>query len=110
MKVMMHATTAEAIDAERDRQHEKWGEQNHNPLEWLAVLTEEVGEAAQEALRWRFDGDSEARRWIFANRLHEELIQVAAVAVAAAESLERNELAHPVMFDEEGAWRASRSS
>ena len=34
------------VVAERDRQDAKWGEQNHNPPVWLAILTEEVGELA----------------------------------------------------------------
>jgi len=35
------------ILAERRRQDEKWGEQNHDDLRWLAILTEEVGELAK---------------------------------------------------------------
>lgn len=43
------------IARERDRQDAKWGPQNHSPLEWMAILSEEVGEAAKEALEhhWR---------------------------------------------------------
>ena len=69
---------SEIID-ERDRQDEKWGEQNHVPLKWLAILGEEVGEANKAVL----DGDGE--------NLSEELIQVAATAVAFLQSLERNQ-------------------
>ena len=39
------------IVAERQKQDAKWGEQNHNPIEWSAILTEECGEVAKEALR-----------------------------------------------------------
>lgn len=90
---------------ERGRQHEKWGEQNHpsfgggvdwsrvgGDLEtearaslvaglvgggpsWAAVLTEEVGEALREP-------DPE--------KLRAELVQIAAVAVAWIESMDRN--------------------
>lgn len=71
------------VEAERYKQDAKWGEQNHTPAEWLAVLTEEVGEVAQEVLRHRFGGRS-------LRSYREELIQVAAVAVAMAECLDRD--------------------
>ena len=51
--------------------------------EWLAVLMEEVGEAAREVLRQRVVGDGDVRR------LREELVQVAAVAVQWVEALDR---------------------
>jgi hypothetical protein len=40
-----------AVTAERQRQNTKWGPQHHGPAEWLAILMEEVGEAAQAALQ-----------------------------------------------------------
>lgn len=65
------------VQAERERQDVKWGEQNHHPFVWLAILQEEVGEAAKAALEGcPLD-------------YHKEMIQVAAVAVAALECLER---------------------
>lgn len=75
---------------ERHRQNGKWGEQNHKPIEWLAILGEEVGEATKEALEhhFKYKGDQTERLM----RLREELIQVSAVAVAMIESLDRNEL------------------
>lgn len=42
------------IKAERQRQNQKWGEQNHSVIEWQAILMEEVGEAAKEAVDWHF--------------------------------------------------------
>lgn len=36
------------VGYERSRQEIKWGPQHHTPEEWLAILAEEVGEAAQE--------------------------------------------------------------
>ena len=61
------------VKAERDKQDSKWGVQRHGPDGWLAILTEEVGEVAKSVLE--------------GNGLHyrKELIQVAAVAVAAIE-------------------------
>jgi len=63
------------IVAERRRQDEKWGEQNHAPVKWLAILLEEAGEAAKAAL------ENEYGLYV------QELVQVAAVAVVAIESL-----------------------
>lgn len=40
------------VEYERERQEDKWGPQHHTPEEWLAILAEEVGEAAREV---RFD-------------------------------------------------------
>ena len=83
---MTRADIYAAIDAERDRQAAKWA----GPHAWgsgdcsssrvhtivkSAVLTEECGEVARAVL----DGGQ--------NSLREELIQVAAVAVAWLESL-----------------------
>lgn len=62
---------------ERERQDEKWGEQNHGRYKWLAILAEELGEAAAAALK----GETENYR--------KEMIQVAAVAVSAVESHDR---------------------
>lgn len=36
------------ISAERSRQDRKWGPQHHSPEVWMAILMEEVGEAADE--------------------------------------------------------------
>lgn len=65
------------VDNERNMQDLKWGEQNHEPLMWLAILGEEVGEVNRAVL----EGDLANYR--------EELIQVAAVAIAAVEALDR---------------------
>lgn len=62
---------------ERDRQDDKWGEQNHAPLLWLAILGEEFGEVAKAAVESKPD------------QYRRELIEVAAVAVAAIESFDR---------------------
>jgi len=66
-----------AIADERDRQDTKWGEQNHSDERWLAILTEEVGEASRDILEDKPDS------------LEVELQQVAAVAVAWLESIRR---------------------
>ncbi len=64
----------QAIKDERDRQDVKWGVQRHGASMWMTILMEEVGEAAKSSL----EGDTVGYA--------EELVQVAAVAVAALES------------------------
>lgn len=73
----------DSILAERSWQDAKWGEQNHDPFTWVTILTEEVGELAQAALHVRFGGPA-------ASFLRKEAVQVAAVALAIVECLDRN--------------------
>ena len=70
------------VALERAIQDAKWGQQNHGVADWMLVLSEEFGEAAKEANEVRFREKS-----VYDYR--KELIQVAAVAVAAIESLDR---------------------
>jgi len=84
---------------ERAKQDDKFGQQNHNTVAWMAILTEEVGESAKEACevyfkqRLRFKNKEVGELYSAGlKNLREELIQVAAVAVAFVESLDRNEL------------------
>ena|ERR1035437_2602058 len=67
----------EEVLAERMKQDEKWGEQNHPPFKWVTILGEEFGEVSKAAL----ENDPHNYR--------EELIQVAAVAIAAIENFDR---------------------
>ncbi len=69
---------------ERQRQDEKWGVQNHSPFVWLAILGEEVGEANKAAVDAHF-----MHKVPNYGEYRAELIQVAAVAVAMVESLDR---------------------
>jgi NTP pyrophosphatase (non-canonical NTP hydrolase) len=62
--------------AERARQDLKWGVCHHPSQMWLTILAEEVGEVAKAILL----KDTKNYR--------EELVQVAAVALAAIESLD----------------------
>ena len=80
------------VTDERGNQLQKWGVQNHSPLEWMAILVEEVGEAQKEALEHHWAGTHYPVDEFRLVRLRAELVQVAAVAVAAIESLDRNEL------------------
>ena len=83
-------TIYEAIKRERQNQDEKWGEQNHNGLKWLAILMEEIGECSELinelylAIGESIDVEDNKEF------LRHELIQVAAVCVAWLESIKRN--------------------
>lgn len=64
---------------ERKRQDDKWGDQLYHTNErWNVIGVEEVGEVAKAI----FDEDKDVH-------LYEEIIQVAAVYVAWAESIQR---------------------
>jgi len=86
------------VRKERMSQQRKWGEQNHTPTTWIAILTEEVGEAAKEAIdHYLYEANPVQEDAIHADlqtkrleRYREELIQVAAVAVQMIECLDRN--------------------
>lgn len=95
------AGMADALDdivSERAQQDEKWGQQNHALTVWLAILTEEVGEVAEAILHARprvgkdrgYDGIPEVRA---------ELVQVAAVALAALEYIDRDPEAASLALD-----------
>lgn len=71
---------------ERGRQDRKWGEQNHAPTVWLAILTEEVGELAQTILADRLGA---AEHSSHSEDMRTEAVQAAAVAVAFVEYLDR---------------------
>ncbi|EMJ94837.1 MazG-like family protein [Leptospira alstonii] len=74
------------ILGEREKQDQKWGEQNHKPMEWVAILGEEVGEVNKAALEayFRYKGKEDYSEY------RKELVQVAAVALAMIECFDRN--------------------
>ena len=76
------AAVLEEIDDERARQHGKWGEQNHADIEWFAILAEEFGEVARSIVGGPL-------RTVGEHGTRHELIQVAAVAVAWVEAIDR---------------------
>lgn len=76
-------TVIEDILEERKKQDAKWGEQNHDFPMWLAILTEELGEASQEFFT------SQAMTRPRAN-FRTELVQCAAVLAAMIECGDRN--------------------
>ena len=82
---------------ERVRQVRLWGEQYHDPWAWYSILGEEVGEVGRElsdALGGLPHGDSKYPRRGSLNvaKYRMELVHVAAVAVAAIETLDGRQL------------------
>ena len=82
----MTQTVLTLVGAERTSQDLKWGVQDHDPHAWMAILGEEVGEACKGANSIVYGGATRVREFHYAL----ELLQTAAVAVAAVESLMRS--------------------
>ena len=77
--IMSKLRIFEMVMKERKRQDQLFGERNdYTPDRWLVILSEELGEVSKSIL----DNDLDNYRV--------ELVQVAAVAVAALENLLRN--------------------
>lgn len=66
------------IHDENLRQLEKWGVQNHTPVMWLAITTEECGELAKAILEFEFGRGS-------SKDIVKEAVQVATLAIKIAE-------------------------
>ena len=88
------------VAKEREKQNEKWGEQKHLPIEWIAILTEEVGEAAKDALDHHYQNDVKVSheqttlatgqdQLARLKNYRNEVIQIAAVAVQMVECLDK---------------------
>lgn len=75
------------INDERDKQDLKWGEQNHFPERWVGILGEEYGEFCQAVNETIFYNGSNKGGY---ENIRIEAIQVAAVAIAFLECLDRN--------------------
>ena len=85
-------TVYDEVDAERIRAHIKHGANGNSredapwfDIEWLPILTEEIGEVAHELT---YDAGSDGMRM----RMRKELIQVAAMACAWVDSIDRSGL------------------
>jgi hypothetical protein len=80
----------EEVNHELNNQTQKWGVQDHLPDKWMTILMEEVGEACKDALEAYPAGPPLRDRLGALEDWRAELIQVAAVAVAAIECFDRN--------------------
>ena len=81
------------ILAERVRQFEKWGRQDHEPALWYAILGEEFGEVGKEICEAaaEFSREQQTAGWLHLCSLKTELVHLLAVGTAMLESLERNQ-------------------
>lgn len=82
MSALPTRTVLHEVKRERERQDARWGVQRHEPAWWMVILAEEVGEVARAIFEANDPGAGEDYR--------AELVQVAAVAVAAVESYDAN--------------------
>jgi NTP pyrophosphatase (non-canonical NTP hydrolase) len=85
---MLSKNIANEISTERDRQDNLWGEQNHFLPLFYTILLEEVGEVARGILKYTFDPIENRNNHMTETR--KELIEVAAVAIAMIENIDRN--------------------
>lgn len=83
------------VAAERDRQDSKWGgpdhDDEHEPEDWLIFIEQRAARAGEmigcpEEEQPEIRSDAEYRR---------QLVQIAALAIAAVESLDRKKAATP---------------
>ncbi len=72
------------IKAERQRQDEEWGEQNHHPLFWVSIMGEEFGEMCKSLNEYMSEHGAN-----HFDDMKAEAVQVAAVAVAMLECFDR---------------------
>jgi len=74
------------IKAERIAQDDQWGEQNNNDFIWCTVLGEEYGEVCRASVDIVYGSD---HKHATESDLRYELVQLAAVAVAFIECIDR---------------------
>lgn len=82
------------LEAERERQFNKWGKQNHSLPLWMSILGEEVGECHQEVIGFECQyptlGGLESGQALKLKHLQQELVQVAAVCCQIFEFIQEN--------------------
>lgn len=82
---------------ERERQDAIWGQQDHPAHIWLTILGEEYGELCEASLQYELphlhnpSGEYDLPPEQLRAALRREAVQVAAVAVAMIEALDRAE-------------------
>lgn len=81
--------TFKKIAEERQKQDQKWGEQNHNDEIWHLILAEEFGEISGDICKMRFDVKNGRDTQELERNLDKELVQAAAVIFAWIEARER---------------------
>lgn len=82
-------TVINDVLAERQRQDEKWGEQNHELSKWTGIIGEEYGELCEAINETVFDNGPEERAKGGYENMRREAIHVAATAIEFIEMLDR---------------------
>jgi len=104
MNLLVPTKALTDVLVERDAQDLKWGEQNHDPITYIAILVEEVGEMTHDALHSRFAtseaptgqaGSAEEYRQHMQLCMRTEAVHVAAVALAIVECIDRDKWEWP---------------
>ena len=72
---MLRQVIHEQINDEEHRQGRLWGEQNHAPAFWLAILAKEFGAAAKVVVE---HGERETRRRLTGREADEQLAKLRA--------------------------------
>lgn len=82
----------QAIDAERKRQDQKWGEQNHSLFSWMSILGEEYGELCKAINHayWGVEMNIDTSKPHPMEKVFEELVHTTAVSIAILEALDRD--------------------
>jgi NTP pyrophosphatase (non-canonical NTP hydrolase) len=75
------------VRTELDHQRSLGRTHDHHPMVWMNILLEEVGECAKEANELHFNTDGLLSVIKARENIVNELVQVAAVAIAAARSI-----------------------
>lgn len=79
------------IVKEYSRQEQKWGVQDHTPPHWIAIMTEELGEAAKASVNACLGGDDSRTKEEWLADYRTELVQLGALAVQAIACIDRGE-------------------
>ena len=84
------ARAVESVLAERSMQDKVFGKQNHHPAYWLAILGKQVGQLGSAVVDREWANEDNKPRML--DKVRDEAVQVAAVAVAMIEAIDRGEV------------------
>ena len=82
-----HIAVEDAL-SERDRQDKMFGQQDHHPAYWLAILGKQVGQLGEAVVNREWAADPKRAR----DEMRAEAVQVVAVGLALIEAINRGEL------------------
>jgi hypothetical protein len=85
-RAIRQQNAVEDVLNERRRQDDQWGEQNHHPAYWLAILGKQVGQFGSAILNREWAAINARGR--AQNEMRDEAVQIAAVAFAIIECID----------------------